>query len=81
LAPNKSQTEQSTSTTTTTTTKREKKKKHYLEYVKESTRLNARLLIRSSQQGRLGTFFGQESGCEIELETLGDLVLELYLCA
>jgi hypothetical protein len=52
-----------------------------LEYVKGSTGVKARLLVDSSQQSRLGTLLRQQSGGEVELEALGNLVLELNLGA
>lgn len=41
--------------------------------------MQARLLIRSIQQSRLLTLVGQQNGGKVELETLGDLVLEFHL--
>jgi len=52
-----------------------------LEDIEESTGVDTWLLIGGSQQGRLGAFFGQQSGSEVELQTLGNLVLELNLSA
>ena len=52
-----------------------------LEDVKESTGVKSGLLIDGSEQGRLGTLFWQQSGSEVEFQTLGDLVLELDLGA
>ena len=37
------------------------------------------LLVGGGQQGGLGALLGQQSGSEVELQTLGNLVLELNL--
>ena len=52
-----------------------------LEDVKGSPGVEARLLVDSSQQSGLGALLRQQSGGEVELETLGNLVLELDLGA
>ena len=43
--------------------------------------MKAGLLVDGGQQSRLGTLLRQQSGGEVELETLGNLVLELNLGA
>jgi len=50
-----------------------------LEDVKESTGVEAGLLVCGSQQGGLGTLLRQKGGSEIELQTLGNLILEFNL--
>jgi len=50
-----------------------------LEDVKEGTGVETRLLVDCSQQGGLGALLRQQSGREVELQTLGNLVLELNL--
>ena len=52
-----------------------------LEDIKESAGVETRLLVNGSQQGRLGAFLRQQSSSEVELQTLGNLVLELNLGA
>lgn len=52
-----------------------------LEDVKGSPGVEARLLVDSGQQSGLGALLRQQSGGEVELETLGNLVLELDLGA
>lgn len=52
-----------------------------LEDIKESAGVETGLLVDGSQQGRLGTFLGQQSSSKVELQTLGNLVLELDLGA
>jgi len=50
-----------------------------LEDVKESAGVEAGLLVCGSQQGGLGALLRQQSGSKVELQTLGNLVLELNL--
>ena len=50
-----------------------------LEDGKESTGVKAGLLVCGSRQGGLGTLLRQQGGGEVELQTLGNLVLELNL--
>jgi len=52
-----------------------------LEDIKESAGVKTRLLVGGSQQGGLGALLRQQSGSEVELQTLGDLVLQLDLSA
>ena len=51
----------------------------YLEEVKESTGVEARLLVGGGEESRLGTSVGGEGGLEVKLDTLGDLVVNLDL--
>ena len=50
-----------------------------LEDIKESTGVEAWLLVCAGQQGGLGALLRQQRGRKIELQTLGNLVLELNL--
>lgn len=52
-----------------------------LEDIKESAGVEAGLFVGGSQQRRLGAFLRQQSSSEVELQTLGNLVLELNLSA
>ena len=52
-----------------------------LEDVKESAGVETGLLVDGGQQSRLGTLVWQQRGGEVELQTLGDLVLKLNLSA
>lgn len=52
-----------------------------LEDIKESAGVKTGLLVDGSQQSGLGAFLGQQSGSEVELQALGNLVLELNLSA
>jgi hypothetical protein len=49
----------------------------YLEDIEDSAGVEARLLVGDVQEGVLGALVGEESGADIELEALSDLVLEL----
>ena len=51
----------------------------YLENVKERAGVEARLLVGGGEESRLGTSVGGESGLEVKLDTLGDLVVDLNL--
>lgn len=53
----------------------------HLEDVKESTAVEARLLVRGVHNRALRTLFREERGGEVELEALGHVVLELDLGA
>ena len=50
-----------------------------LKDVKESTGVEAGLLVCAGQQGGLGALLRQQRGRKIELQTLGNLVLEFNL--
>ena len=50
-----------------------------LEDVKEGTGVETRLLVGSGKQGRLGALLRQQGSCKVELQALGNLVLELNL--
>ena len=50
-----------------------------LEDIKESTGVEAGLLVGAGQQGGLGALLRQQRGRKIELQTLGNLVLEFNL--
>ena len=50
-----------------------------LEDIEESAGVEAGLLVGARQQGGLGALLWQQSGSEVELQALGDLVLELDL--
>ena len=52
-----------------------------LEDVQNSAGVNARLLICRAEEHRLCVLLGEERGGGVELEALGDLVLELDLGA
>ncbi len=52
-----------------------------LENVKESTGVETGLLVDSSEQSRLLATIREEGGCQVELQTLGKVVLCLYLSA
>lgn len=49
----------------------------YLEDIEDSAGVKARLLVGDVQESVLGALVGEEGGSDIELETLGDLILEL----
>lgn len=51
----------------------------HLENVKESTGVKTRLLVSGSEQSSLLAAVGSEGSGEIELETLGEVVLGLDL--
>jgi hypothetical protein len=55
--------------------------KSYLEHVKEGTTVEAGLLVGSSDDSRLLALLREERGSQVELEALGDVVLELNLGA
>jgi hypothetical protein len=55
--------------------------KSYLEHVKEGTTMETGLLVGSSNDSRLLAFLREERGSQVELEALGDVVLELNLGA
>ena len=52
-----------------------------LEDIKESASVKTRLFVCGSQQGGFGALLRQQSGSEVKLQTLGNLVLELNLSA
>jgi hypothetical protein len=53
----------------------------YLEDIKESTAVEARLLVGGSEHAGLDVLLRVETGGQVELETLGHVVLELNLGA
>ena len=55
------------------------KKSTNLEDVKESAGVEAGLLVGGGEESRLGTSVGGEGGLEVELDTLGDLVVNFDL--
>lgn len=52
-----------------------------LEDVKESAGVETGLLVDSSEQSRLLAAVGKERGRQVELQTLGKVVLSLHLSA
>jgi hypothetical protein len=51
------------------------------EYIQNGARVKARLLISGTEEDRFCVLVGVESGGSLELEALGDLVVELDLVA